>query len=519
MPHTRSSRTVARCRGNDTSGKDPARASVRGTSDPLLIVRRSLGNAHLGHLQRSLRRADGEPAWENGTEAPATTGAESTTENENGIDDTTGQSCGEGGCCADCRRSGAQTKLVVGPPDDVHEQEADRVAEQLATGRSPTVRRLLGRPGPTAGRALDGELPTGGRPLSDAVLAFMEPRFGQDFTGVRVHNGPDTHRLADRIQARAFTEGRDIYLGRGESEHDRRLMAHELTHVLQQQATTARPVVRRTPDDTPAASSEPRAGDFSRITLAFDGAELTVQGDSREIFRFSAQSGRPVRLVAEHAKECGADPETDTYMNDQRFVGIKEFGPIPEGTYVFAPPGIEKFTVGERIKLELAGVIGKKNVIIDGREVHAGDWGSGRVALHPRGQLRQGQCGDVTTRDGFFLHGGNLSGSSGCIDIGGDFSVLAGFLTGYRGPVTVSVAYTKPPPSVGVGTGLSGAIAYGRFSLGHGPRIGLGAEFGPGGGRPLVAVGYSALLQWAVLRPAAQDERIHQALVQMGFKF
>lgn len=62
----------------------------------------------------------------------------------------------------------------------------------------------------------------------------MEPHFGVDFSGVRVHTGIEAQRAAALLNARAFTYGRDIWLGEGALESDRRLMAHELTHVVQQ---------------------------------------------------------------------------------------------------------------------------------------------------------------------------------------------------------------------------------------------------------------------------------------------
>ena len=76
-----------------------------------------------------------------------------------------------------------------------------------------------------------------GRPLSDASLAFFEPRFGFDLGAVRMHDGPDARRVASRLNARAFAYGHDIWLGPGESERNRRLLAHELAHVVQGDAT------------------------------------------------------------------------------------------------------------------------------------------------------------------------------------------------------------------------------------------------------------------------------------------
>ncbi|MFK7868712.1 MAG: DUF4157 domain-containing protein [Roseobacter sp.] len=84
----------------------------------------------------------------------------------------------------------------------------------------------------------------GGAPLSNSARAFFEPRFGADFSDVRVHSGPQAHRAAQALGARAFTTGRDVVFGAGEyapqSHAGGLLLAHELTHVLQQRGAKPR---------------------------------------------------------------------------------------------------------------------------------------------------------------------------------------------------------------------------------------------------------------------------------------
>lgn len=78
----------------------------------------------------------------------------------------------------------------------------------------------------------------GGQPLSLANRSFFEPRFGTIFSGVRVHTGDSAGKLAEIIQAKAFTVGGDIVFGRGHytpgTSEGKRLLAHELTHVVHQ---------------------------------------------------------------------------------------------------------------------------------------------------------------------------------------------------------------------------------------------------------------------------------------------
>ncbi|MFB2974969.1 DUF4157 domain-containing protein [Microseira sp. BLCC-F43] len=74
----------------------------------------------------------------------------------------------------------------------------------------------------------------GGSPLSDEVRAFMEPRFGADFSGVRVHTDGAAVQMNQELGAQAFAHGSDIYYGAGKSPGKDELTAHELTHVVQQ---------------------------------------------------------------------------------------------------------------------------------------------------------------------------------------------------------------------------------------------------------------------------------------------
>jgi len=77
-----------------------------------------------------------------------------------------------------------------------------------------------------------------GQSMPDSARAFFEPRFGQDFSGVQIHTGAEADSLNRSLEARAFTTGSDIFFRDGEYNPDssggRELLAHELTHVVQQ---------------------------------------------------------------------------------------------------------------------------------------------------------------------------------------------------------------------------------------------------------------------------------------------
>ena len=92
-----------------------------------------------------------------------------------------------------------------------------------------------------------------GAPVEPAVRAEMEDALGADFSGVRVHSDQAAGEASSALRARAFTYGPNIFLGRGETQLNISLLAHELTHVVQQRATG--PAVRRQATVGPASDA------------------------------------------------------------------------------------------------------------------------------------------------------------------------------------------------------------------------------------------------------------------------
>ena len=183
-----------------------------------------------------------------------------------------GRHAGAKGECTECRKkkllgrgSVIQHKLVMGRADDPAEREADRMAEWVARSGSSrpgpvsaAVRAAAAPPRAAAPDIVPRVLRSAGSPLPPTVRAQMEERFGRDFGSVRVHTGPLAETSAAAVDALAYTVGSDIVFGRGQyqtnSPTGRNLLAHELTHVVQQgQApSAARPtaVLQRREDIT-----------------------------------------------------------------------------------------------------------------------------------------------------------------------------------------------------------------------------------------------------------------------------
>ena len=166
------------------------------------------------------------------------------------------ESCGQhtiaGGECAECAKNkgGLQRKLAIGASNDPLEQEADRVADQVlaapahlaVSGAPPRIQRYTGQPtGQTdmvAPASVDRILSSSGRPLEPSLRQDMEQRFGHDFSRVRIHTDAAAERSAQDVSANAYTVRHNIVFGAGQfapgTERGRRLIAHELTHVVQQ---------------------------------------------------------------------------------------------------------------------------------------------------------------------------------------------------------------------------------------------------------------------------------------------
>jgi len=135
-----------------------------------------------------------------------------------------------------------QPKLILGSAHDRYEREADRVAELVAGGGTVNT-SVQGTVNTSVQQAIQEER-GGGRPLPPQVRGRMERSLGADFVSVRLHTDARADQLNQALQSRAFTTGRDIFFRRGDynpqSQAGRRLLAHELTHVVQQRAALPR---------------------------------------------------------------------------------------------------------------------------------------------------------------------------------------------------------------------------------------------------------------------------------------
>lgn len=176
--------------------------------------------------------------------------------------------------CQDCEAEEAQRVMSVQRQEDAHEEEdvqmkrgsdiqrqqdeedetlplkASQDSVQRQTGEEEEEVQAKVKPdgsflaGASVNKQVSG-LKGRGQPLPTSTRAYFEPRFGADFSDVRIHTGPEAQSASRALNARAFTTGRDVVFGTGEyAPHDRKggeLLAHELTHVIQQRGYTQKP--------------------------------------------------------------------------------------------------------------------------------------------------------------------------------------------------------------------------------------------------------------------------------------
>jgi uncharacterized protein DUF4157/type VI secretion system (T6SS) effector TldE1-like protein len=363
-----------------------------------------------------------------------------------------------------------EDKLVQEKPEvqkmEAPEEEEGMISkmegEEEEEAPNATVQTKSDAPNRTASSSLSGKIANKsgkGKMLPKGVKSEMETSFQQDFSGVNIHTDQDATKMNKELGAQAFTHGKDIYFNSGkyhpETTAGKHLLAHELTHVVQQNSNN----IRRTPTRVGTRFSHPTGvtSPHRRIHATFDGRDFKLFGDGSLLMSTSAQSGRPYSVTSSDATACGGSA-SDSYMNNPKYVGITDNGPIPEGTYRFRARRIATFDSAER----LAVLTGTHFTDPFGNSLHGGDWGAGRVALSPR-RIVPGPrgCGNTARRSGFYLHGGIMPGSSGCIDIANSgFDNMLPHLRGYRGYISVTVRYIHPAPSIGAFDRAMGRFTY-----------------------------------------------------------
>lgn len=308
---------------------------------------------------------------------------------------------------------------------------------------------------PSAGSlsSVQNVLASPGRPLDASTREFFAARFGHDFSNVRVHDDAAAAASARGVQALAYTVGHDVVFGAGQyspgTSAGRHLLAHELTHVIQQRGRSTATIQRHKDD-----------------LVGYTG------GQSGRVIVLSA--GRPTYVapaVSGHPGHGENEPSV---------------GPIPTGSYAIQP-GVTRATVASI----QSGVCGANGIGSGYQEITSSDpspcegahycnvpcpttdnpgqkcytprdcWGPKRIKIQGSKTVTTPE-GKRKTRDGFYLHGGNPRDavSSGCVKTldNGVFAEIRK-LTGVKGTVPFCVGTACPKDLDAKGTLLQATQA------------------------------------------------------------
>jgi hypothetical protein len=226
-----------------------------------------------------------------------------------------------------------QTKLSIGAVDDAYEQEADRVADTIVTGASSTsVQRKCACGGSdcescagetaTVQRSATNSAATNvptvvhevvgspGQPLEHTTRRSMEASFGKDLSGVRLHTDTRAAESAKAVNAVAYTVGRNIVFGPGRYEptsaEGSRLLAHEITHVVQQGAVSfpSRLVGGRSEDRHEQAAETPAQSPSGMSSALYGGTEIKLQRIADEEDRMPTEG----EGAQSDKTDCGVNP-------------------------------------------------------------------------------------------------------------------------------------------------------------------------------------------------------------------
>lgn len=220
-----------------------------------------------------------------------------------------------------------QKKLTISSAGDRCETEADRVAEKVmgmndsrlpnrTTAVQPQSRAVAADQDVLSG--VQPALNSQGQPLDAATRGFMEPRFGHDFSRVRVYADNSAAESAQALHAVAYTVAPNIVFGAGRyaphTDAGQRLLAHELTHVVQQ-ANGHQPFIQRQDDEkhtTPTGDEM-----LHEILCGRGGGGLFGRTKVNEIFRFSGTFfSDPQGVSSAEIEELGTGKRDLYYIGD-----------------------------------------------------------------------------------------------------------------------------------------------------------------------------------------------------------
>ncbi|MCC4769555.1 DUF4157 domain-containing protein [Methanosarcina sp. DH2] len=287
-----------------------------------------------------------------------------------------------------------QAKIRVGQPNDIYEREADRVAEQVMRMPDPVLQRkctmcdenekkvlqakesqgqLLATQGQSMPPLVHQVLSSPGQPLDPGTRAFMEPRFDHDFSRVKVHLGAAAEQSAREMNAHAYTVGHNMVFDAGRfapgTHEGRRLIAHELTHVVQQSKGGVDPMVQR----RLLVSSDSKADIKTMLKLLEPASGFSLKHDpkTKEVSVTASVLKPPSFVLASQLATIISDQKQDAEIH----LGRKQKG-VSVGAFPSDPDrAVQEIRIDHVLALEKgapgSGVAKLAHEIVENYEAHA----------------------------------------------------------------------------------------------------------------------------------------------------
>jgi peptidoglycan hydrolase-like protein with peptidoglycan-binding domain len=325
-----------------------------------------------------------------------------------------------------------QTKLTIGEPGDKYEQEADRVADQVmrmpdpvdkqfqpyaTLDQQPSIQRFCPESeeevqrqameeeeeevpsgiamlplvaGSSSGgvEAYTQTLGRGGRPLPDSLRPFFESRFGYDFAQVRIHTDSQANQAARAVNARAFTLGHIIVFGSNQyaphTNGGKRLLSHELTHVLQQRGMSLRRKVQVDQENGPLTQAggshlNPKVGGSDAIAVSHRGKVASAMIQRQPLTANRGDVGCPVPELQEKLNVTGARLVVDGHYGALTQAAVQAFQATQPFLGILATPGQVDLVTRNFLDAAAPGNHG----LPAGETTHSRGWGTGnRATVH-----------------------------------------------------------------------------------------------------------------------------------------
>lgn len=198
-------------------------------------------------------------------------------------------------------------------PDQAAPARSGPTPQELLRHRIIQRRRAARAASQNAEQAAAAAAPSQGQPLPGGVKSQMESSFRSDFSDVRVHTGSEAARSTEAVGAEAYTSGRDVFFSPGAydpgSQKGQELLAHELTHVVQQRGGAAGAVQQKSAVSQPGDAAEVEADQVAANVMAGQPVAVSAAPSAAVHRRLGGAVHAPAPQAEEEAEEAEAQPE------------------------------------------------------------------------------------------------------------------------------------------------------------------------------------------------------------------